>query len=187
MKLVVILFTAMLLLSSCATSSYPGSSVQQGGTLQVTLNQPVNVAAGSSYAYIKAPGQVVARNDIGTYELYCKFALPRPKDSPPTVIQPEVFLISNIYQRVGMAPMLENLQVASFGVGFGGGFGGAFGMNQGSKRNYELYMELHSTTQSQVKSLSCIRFTGPGMGQGRPTLPEARQVLAPLATIGPVI
>ena len=157
MKKVFLSFAVLIILSGCSTFKdsphyYPKN------TYQFKLNQPITVLAGSSNVYI-LDGKVVRRDEIDTFDIYCKLSVPRPKQSDELTIQPDVFKITNTYQRNYSYQQLipeQNLQVARIQLAsFSGGNSGA------SRRDLTLYFELEAQTQTFIKSMSCIRFADP--------------------------
>ena len=177
MKRFIFITIIVLLVSGCASTGYNNS--YYSGIYQLKLNQPITVQAGSSYAYIKAPGQVVLRKEIGTYDLYCKIAVPRPKDSDELIISPDEFEINGIHRRNSG---LYNHQPYTFQLAYNGGYGGLFRHHDASKQDLELYINLHSINQPQIKSLSCIRFADPYFGN-TPSVSEVKKVLQGLAEL----
>ncbi len=163
----------VLFISGCASNGYQSSYNQ---VLEIKLVEPITVPAGRSFVYIKAPGQVVSRGEIGTFEVYCKFAVPRSKGSDELVIAPDVFTINNVYRRISSFHPYQ-LQVASFS---GHGHGGLFRHHDVSRQDLELFFSLSSVNQPNVKSLSCIRFADPFFGY-TPTIGDMKQVLSGLA------
>ncbi len=118
------------------------------------------------------------RSEIDTFDVYCKFSVPRSRESDELVIEPGVFKINTTYQRYYsyQSQIPENgLQVASLVASFSGGNGGS------SRRDLTLYFDLASENQDYVKSISCIRFADP-----RPynlvTLEDAKQVFKELGS-----
>ncbi len=163
----------VLFISGCASTGYRSPHNQ---VLELELKQPITVPAGSSFVYIKAPGQVVKPNKIGTYEVYCKFSVPRPKASDELIISPDVFHINNIYRRIsGFQHYPYKTQLA-----FNNGFDALFRHHDASKQDLELFLSLSSVNQPGVKSLSCIRFADPFFGYS-PTVADMKQVLGRLA------
>ena len=171
----VIVVSLSLIISACGSA---GSAYRNYGydVYQLKLLHPLTVPAGSSHVYITAPGRVVSRQEIGTYELYCKFSIPRPKSSDQFVIKADEFRIKNIYARTPIAlhsPVYR--QSASYGQ-----YSGFFNHHDLSKQDLELKFEIESQTQTNVKSMSCVRFSDPSPSNV-PTLSQAREVFRGLA------
>ena len=176
MKRYLLITILALFISGCASTGYRSAHQQ---VLELELKQPITVPAGRSFVYIKTPGQVVSRGEIGTFEVYCKFTVPRPRDSDALIIAPDVFTINNIYRRIsGFHAHPHQLQLAYGGHGFG--FSGLFRHHDASRQDLELFLSLSSVNQPNVKSLSCIRFADPYFGY-TPTIDDMKQVLDGLA------
>ena len=160
----------IFVLSGCNSSGRPYHN-NGYDSYQLKLLYPLTVAAGSSHVYITAPGKVVNRSEIGTYELYCKFSVPRPKHSDELVISAGVFRIKNIYAR---GPLVfhspGNQQLAYYGQ-----YSRFFNHHEVSKQELELHFEIISETQPEIKLISCVRFSDP-YPENVPTLHEAREV-----------
>ncbi len=157
MKNFFIVIILSIILSGC--SALNNNPYYPQNAYQFNLNQPITVSAGSSYAYV-LEGQVVKRDEINTFDVYCKLSVPRAKDSSELIIEPDVFKIKNTYQRYyshNFEVPRDGLQVASTQLASfaGGGNGGS------SRRDLTLFFELASETQAYVKSISCIRFADP--------------------------
>jgi len=169
-----------IFISGCASSSY--NNAYYPGIYQLTLNQPITVQPGSSNAYIKAPGKVVRRKEIGTFDLYCKISVPRPKDSGELIINPDEFEINGIYRRTAG---LYGHQPYSFQLAYNGGYGGLFGHHDSSRQDLELVINIHSINQPHVKSLSCVRFADPNFDY-YPSIAEVKQVFQGLGNFSQV-
>ena len=180
MKHIVGIFALLLIISGC-TSYGINNTYHVYESYQLKLIQPIPVKAGSSYAYITAPGKIVSRGDIKTHELYCKFSMPRSKNSDATTIVPDTFEINNIYRRYSNTfPGFSD----SYQVAFGGFGRGIFSQHRSSRQDLELFLEIDSVNQPHIKSISCIRFADPYIGNS-PTLEEVEAVLTGLAEFKP--
>ena len=177
MKVITFFIALAVVLSGC-TSTQPYKPYNSDRYV-LNLKQTVVVPAGSSYAYVKAPGQVVKRNDIGTYELYCKIAVPRSKSSGELVIQPDTFEIEGIYSR--LASVYEN-EPYEFQLASSGTYGGIFRRGGNTQQDLELFFELSSVNQPQIQSISCVRFADP-VYYNLPKLDEVDAILGNLAEI----
>ena len=169
MKSFISLLFAVLVLSGCTNHRWHYPDITK-----LEIKRPITVPAGSSFAYIKANGQVVRRKEIGTYELYCKFLIPRPRDSAETVINPDTFSIHGIHQRFGY---LMHSDFVEHQIAFRGNFRVNGG---GTQRDIELFFNITSENQPQVRSLSCIRFADP-VHYNMPTLEEVAELFGDLA------
>lgn len=174
MKSFIILLISTLIFSGCA-SNFKFSS-RHADIVLLEIKQPITVPAGSSYAYVKATGQVVRRNQIGTYELYCKFLVPKSRDSGEAVISPGIFSIHGIHRRSAahMPGTFGEHQLA-----FNGRFVPRRG-NGGTQVDLELFFNISSPDQPHVKSLSCIRFSEPVL-YNYPTVEEVKDLFGDLA------
>ena len=171
MRTFVFLFISIFILAGCAYNG--NNSSRYAGASQLRINKPITVPAGSSFAYVKAVGQVVRRKEIGTYELYCKFLVPRPKESGESVISPDTFQVLGIYNRTAqLMPVYPGVQQLAFSGYFRGG--------GGTQVDLELHFKLSSVNQPQVKGMTCVRFGDP-VFYNMPKLEEVREVLGDLA------
>lgn len=171
MKSVIYFLFAIFVLSGCSNHRWHYPDITE-----LEIKRPITVPAGSSFAYIRANGQVVRRSEIGTYELYCKFLIPRPRDSAETVINPDTFAIQGIHQRFGFGHLMHD-DLVEHQVAFRGNFRVKGG---GTQRDIELFFNITSENQPQVKSLSCIRFAD-SVHYNMPTLEEVVELFGDLA------
>ena len=173
MKTFTLLFISTFIFTACTSNI--NSRSPNVDSMQLKINQPISVPAGSSFAYVKAIGDVVRRKEIGTYELYCKFLVPRSKQSGETVISPDTFEIHGIHRRLSSV-------MPSYFAGTQFAFNGHFKRNGNSntQTDLELFFKISSVNQPQVKSLSCIRFSDP-IFYNMPTLGEVQELFGELA------
>ena len=171
----ILLFLLSLVLSGC---HYSGGAYQNNNfdVFKLRLLQSITVPEGSSYAYVIAPGKIVKRNEINNNELYCKFSIPRSKDSDALIITADVFKIRHIYRRAPNASYLP----LSKQFAYRNQYSGFFNHHDVSRQDMELHFELTSETQPHVKSMSCIRFSDPFL-ENVPTIGEAQDVIRGLA------
>lgn len=175
MRTFAFLSISVFILAGCMSSM---ENPRYAGAQQLVINKPITVPAGSSYAYVKAVGQVVRRKEIDTYELYCKFLLPRPKESGEYVITPDTFQVLGIYNRTAelLPPIDQGVQQVAFSSYFRGG--------GGTQVDLELHFKLFSANQPLVKGMTCIRF-GDAIFYNIPKLEEVKEVLGDLAEFQP--
>ncbi len=181
MKRLLFYLIVAIFVAGCASTGYNNSNYS--GIYQFKLLKPITVSAGSSDVYIMAPGKVVRRKEISNYDLYCKIAVPRPKESGELIINPDEFEINNIYRRMSeLYHSPDTVQLAYYG---GYGYGGIFRHHDASRHDLELFLSIHSINQPHVKSLSCIRFGNPFFDNA-PTITEMQQVFKGLAEFSQV-
>ncbi len=174
MKLFTLVLISTFFFTGCVANL--GSRSPYADFVLLEIKRPITVPAGSSFAYVKARGQVVRRKEIGTYELYCKFLVPRPKNSGETVINPDNFTIHGIHKR--FADVLP-INFGEYQVAFNGRVRPHHG-NGGTQVDLELYFKISSENQPQVKSLSCIRFGDP-VFYNMPKVKEVQELFGDLA------
>ena len=155
MKIWTATITAMLLLTSCATTQQPPASL----TLEFELTRPLQIPANSAHTNFENGRTSAGRN---LFAKHCEFEINTVRETPQTVL-PDTFRVSRAMRRVVGD---EQTGMPRFPFGF-------FGCTE---QYYETHFWLSSQQQPGVRKLICRE--GFNFCDGRHmTLGEIQQVL----------